>query len=233
MLFRSQLLADHPEEKVVRGKVAFWNFLPPDELNVLLSLFRTVSRKTLRISKTFGIEGKKLLKPDDDYDALKDFVHAYEGSTTPIEQMHLEYQKLLGEHPELIDKLDNLPGRVFSGKEHLKAGSRGVFLCYALPAPPGPAEKAADTDGNGWSVKRGYTRWYLADLDSEKILEEPSEIIEFVRSGPDTPRRTVLEKASLSETRVRVEKHIKNTYLKQVQAPVGVKPLLKAWMELN
>ena len=28
----AQLLADHPEEKAVRGKVAFWNFLPPDEL---------------------------------------------------------------------------------------------------------------------------------------------------------------------------------------------------------
>ena len=30
-----------------------------------------------------------------------------------------------------------------------------------------------------------------------------------------------------------VEKHIKNAYLKRVQAPVGVKPTLSAWMELN
>ena len=30
-----------------------------------------------------------------------------------------------------------------------------------------------------------------------------------------------------------VERHIKNSYLKQVQAPIGVKPLLKCWMELN
>ena len=26
---------------------------------------------------------------------------------------------------------------------------------------------------------------------------------------------------------------ITNTYLKQMQAPAGVKPILKAWMELN
>jgi hypothetical protein len=26
---------------------------------------------------------------------------------------------------------------------------------------------------------------------------------------------------------------VDNTYLKQVQAPVGVKPVLKCWMELN
>lgn len=30
-----------------------------------------------------------------------------------------------------------------------------------------------------------------------------------------------------------VERHIKNSYLKQVQAPIGVKPVLKAWMELS
>jgi len=30
-----------------------------------------------------------------------------------------------------------------------------------------------------------------------------------------------------------VDKHITNTYLKKVQAPIGVKPVLKAWMELS
>ena len=122
---------------------------------------------------------------------------------------------------------------MFSGKENRKVNARAVFFCYALPTPAGPAERAAEGDENAWSVERGYTRWYLADLDNGKILEEPSEIMEFVRSDPNTPRRTVLDKALLTEARTQVEKHIKNTYLKQVQAPVGVRPLLKAWMELN
>ncbi len=39
--------------------------------------------------------------------------------------------------------------------------------------------------------------------------------------------------ASLSDIRAKLDKHVKNTYLKKVQAPVGVKPVLKAWMELN
>jgi hypothetical protein len=190
-----------------------------------------VSHKTLRISKTFGIEGKKLLKPDDDYEALRDFIHEYEGTTSPIEKMHLEYQKLLGDFPDLRKRLDDLPGRVFSGKQHTKKDSRAVFLCYALPAPPGPAEKVDNQ--NGWSVERGSTRWYLYDLASKKIIEEPAEIIEFIRSGPDTPRRTVLEAKTLSDIRAEIEKHIKNGYLRQVQAPVGVKPSMKAWMELN
>ena len=38
---------------------------------------------------------------------------------------------------------------------------------------------------------------------------------------------------TLVDLRAKVEKHIKNTYLKRVDAPVGVKPALKCWMELN
>ena len=50
------LVADHPDQTELRGKVAYWNFLPPAELNELLTLYNRVSHKTLRISKTFGIE---------------------------------------------------------------------------------------------------------------------------------------------------------------------------------
>jgi hypothetical protein len=43
----------------------------------------------------------------------------------------------------------------------------------------------------------------------------------------------VIEQTTLSTVRAKVEKHIKNTFLKRMQAPVGVKPILKAWIELN
>jgi SNF2 family DNA or RNA helicase len=229
-----RIVADHPEQKSIRGNVAFWNFLPPDELNTLLTLYQHVSHKTLRISKIFGIEGKKLLKPDDDFDALKDFTHAYEGTTTPVEKMHLEYQKLLQDYPDLKARIDALPGRVFSGKAHPRPGARAVFFCYALPAPPGPAGPKTQNDANnGWSLEEGATRWYLYDLDTGNIMEDASEIAEFIRSLPETPRQTMLDRRVLTETRMQIERHIKNTYLRQVQAPVGVKPLLKAWMELN
>ena len=43
-----RLVADHPEATASRGKVWFWNFLPPDELNEILSLYtvRDGSQKT-------------------------------------------------------------------------------------------------------------------------------------------------------------------------------------------
>src|SRR6202035_5440641 len=63
-----RILSDHSDQKEIRGTVAYWNFLPPDELDELLRLYKKVSHKTLRISKTFGIEGKKLLTPKDDFE---------------------------------------------------------------------------------------------------------------------------------------------------------------------
>jgi len=97
----AQIIADHPDQKKLRGTVQYYNFLPPDELNELLSLYKTVTHKTLRISKTFGIEHGKLLRPDDDYDILKDFIQLCEGAESQGESLSLELQRLLKEHPEI------------------------------------------------------------------------------------------------------------------------------------
>ncbi len=220
-----RLVADHPEVATSRGKVSFWNFLPPDELNAILTLYAKVTQKTLLISKTLGIEGKKLLTPEDDFDALREFNHAYEGTKTAVEDMHLEYQALMQEDPALEARLRRLPGATFSGRKRPAKGARGVFFCYALPA--------LDKQANEFTEEAGTTRWYLYDLARDAILEEPAEIIGSIRSKPDTPRQCTTEEKTLVDLRARVDKHIKNTYLKRVDAPVGVKPALKCWMELN
>jgi hypothetical protein len=227
------ILADHPEQKEIRRTVVYWNFLPPDELDDLIRLYARVAHKVLRISKTFGIEGRKLLKPEDDYQALKDFTHAYEGTTSPIEQMRLEYQKLLKDYPDLLERINALPGRVFSGKAHPSSGAQAVFLCFAMPAPPPPAQETPADENAKWTEDSGDTRWYLFDFSTEEIAEDPADIVKLIRCTPETPRKHDIPRQTLSEIRAKVEKHIKNTYLKQVQAPIGVKPRLKAWMELS
>ena len=229
----NRLLADHPDQKDIRGTAAYWNFLPPDEVDDLLKLYKKVSHKTLRISKTFGIEGKKLLKPEDDYEALKDFTLEYEGTTSDYEEMHLEYQRLIQADPELPLKLAALPGKVFSGKEHSQTGTQALFFCYVLPAPSAAAEEHGEKDASLWKEETGQSKWYLFDLATEKIIEEPTEILGFIKSLPDTPRHCSLEKKKLSDIRSLVEKYIKNSYLRRVQAPIGVKPILKAWMEIS
>jgi len=221
----AQLLADHPDQENLRDEIRYYNFLPPDELNELLSLYKTVTHKTLRISKTFGIEHGKLLRPDDDFDILRDFVRLCEGTKSQTEVMSLELEHLLAEHPDLEQRLSGFPNRIFSGKESPKPDTRAVFFCYARPAE--------DPESGEWTIEAGDTKWYLYDLATEKVIEEPGEIIEFIRSTPETPRVCKTDQETLVAIRKKMDAYIKKNYLRKVQAPVGVKPILKAWMELS
>jgi len=220
-----QLVADHPELAAGRGKIAFWNFLPPEQLNAILTLYTKVTQKTLMISKTLGIEGKKLLTPDDDYDALKEFnavlARLASGAAPVIDGTHALFQQDV-----VFAGLGlQLPGGVFSGRKRLSRGARGVFFCYALPA--------LDKETGEFTEAAGTARWYLYDLDRDVILDEPGEIVGSIRSKPNTPRRCSIDEKTLVDARAKLEKHLKNTYLKRVDAPIGVKPTLKCWMELN
>ncbi|MEA3412577.1 MAG: helicase-related protein [Pseudomonadota bacterium] len=220
-----QLIADHPEVVASRGRVSFWNFLPPDELNEILTLYTRVTQKTLLISRTLGIEGRKLLTPEDDYEALKEFNHAYEGTRTTVEDMHLEYQALLQADSGLEARLRGLPGATFSGRKRPARGIHGVFFCYALPA--------LDKEQNKFTEEAGITRWYLYDLDRDAVIEDLGAMVASIRSRSETPRKCATGEKTLVEIRSKIDKHIKNSYLKRVDAPVGVKPALKCWMELN
>ncbi len=94
-------------------------------------------------------------------------------------------------------------------------------------------QEAERAEASVWTEEAGNVKWYLYDLATDKITDEPTEIIGLIRSMPDTPRKHDLPNETLSDIRAKLEKHLKNTYLKQVQAPVGVKPMLRAWMELS
>ncbi len=222
-----KMIADHPELADIRGVVHLWNFLPPNELNRILSLYRRVTHKTLRISKTFGIEGRKLLTPEDDYDALREFNQAYEGKTTSAEEMYLAYQQLLQDQPEIMKQVETMPLRVFSGKAFNALPSvqaRALFFCYRLPA--------RDAASGEWNDKASFTRWYLYDFATEKIEEEATRIFTHLQCEPDAPYQTVASKESLTDIRRKLDKYILKTYLRKVQAPMGVKSTLLAWMEL-
>ncbi len=222
----ARLKANHPETVGDRGTVLYWNFLPPDDLDRILNLYERVTGKTLLISQTLGIEGRKLLHPDDDYDPLREFNVTYEGQRSAVEDMHLEYQKLLKNHPDLADHLEGLPGSVFSGRRKPRKGARGVFFCYSL--------SAMDNSTKEFTLEAGPTRWYLYDLDSDTVIESPGEIINSIRSKPNTTRRCTTPRPTLTEARNQVLLHVRGTYLKQVNAPIDAPdPKLHCWMELN
>ena len=219
----AKIIADHPELEKVRGIVHLWNFLPPDELNEILTLFERVTQKTLRISKTFGIEGKKLLTADDDYEALRNFNEAYEGTPTSVEEMRLAYDKLMQDNPHLAETTRLMPLRLFSGKEHVSPDTKAVFFCYRLPAKNAEGE---------WDEDVSITRWYVYDVGSEEIVESTPQIFTWIQCYPETPRTNAISRPELKEIRLEMDKHVLNSYMKKVQAPQGQDAILLAWMEM-
>lgn len=230
----AKIVETYPYLKDKRGIARFWNFLPPEELNEILSLYERVTSKTLRISKVFGIEGKRLLTEKDEYEALKDFEHAYEGDITYNEEMHLRYQKLLQDNPGLHDQLEKMPLKIFSGKERLSNSASGVFFCYKLPTLI-----REDDNMQNWSIKNGATQWFLYDAESEEIIHDANIIDPRILSEPSTPRVLKTDRKKLVDIRKMVEGEIDRDYIRKNQVPVqdehgnSLKPQLIAWMELN
>ena len=218
----AKMLADHPKLAHERENAYYWNFLPPDELNSLLSLYKTVTKKTLAISKTFGIEGKQLLTPDDDYDALKDFNESYEGSTSALEQMALAYQELLAENPGYLDAVAQMPKKIFSGR--MSSRFKGFFFCYELPV--------VKADGT-WSNGDGLYRWYLLDTENGEVYERVYEAWELIRCEKNEPRMLAVTETAFETAKKTVDGFIKKNYMRQVSAPMGVKPRLVTWLQLN
>lgn len=217
-----RLLDDHPELMPDRENAYYWNFLPPDELERLLDLYKTVSRKTLRISYAFGIEGKQLLTPQDDYDALKDFNSSYEGVTSGEEEMALAYQQMLAINPSYELSLHELPKKMYSGR--ISSIRKGYFFCYELPIKR--------IDGT-WSQGDGLHRWYFLDAETGSIHDDSYAIWKLIRCEESEPRVVTCTADSFIEKRKTIETYLKRSYLRTVQAPIGVSPRLIAWMELN
>lgn len=216
-----KLLLDHPELASDRANAYYWNFLPPAELDQLLSLYHTVSKKTLRISKTFGIEGKKLLTPEDNYEALKEFNSQYEGETSADEEIALAYQQLLEDNPGYEELLSSMPKKMYSGK--LASTRKGYFFCYELPTKR--------SDGT-WSDGDGLYRWYLVDMDNNVIIDQTYEIWKAILCEKEETRVLTVTEDNFKAAKKKIDAHIKKDYMRAVQAPLGVKPRLVTWMQL-
>ena len=230
----AKLKLQYPDWADKRGTAKYWNFLPPDELNEVLSLYNKVTKKTLRISKVFGIEGKQLLTEKDDYDALKDFEHSYEGETTKTEEIKLYYQRALQIDPLLEEKLNSFPMRVYSGKEGLSNYPKGVFFCYRLPI------SIKNPDGsNRWSLHEGNASWYYYSLETKTINEDFNYIDNVITCEKTEPRVLKYDQNELTEILKKVKSHIINGYYKASQVPIqdeegnSLNPILLSWMEVN
>lgn len=209
-------------EKEKPLKVHVYNFIPPDELNDLLGLLKRITGKVLRISKTLGIEAPIGL-PDEPTAVLRNFNEKYDGSKSVEEELQIELEKIAREYPELYERLPNLPRRVFSGK---KAGKElhGIFCAYRFPS-----REVVDGQENG----NGELRWYFWDAEKDKVIEGVENIHKAIRAAYDTQRYATKTWDERKDARKKIESHIRNTYLRAINADQNYRYKLVCWMEVS
>ncbi len=215
--------------------VHVFNFLPPDEIDDLLGLLKRVTGKVMRISKTLGIEAP-VLRPDDEFEALRLFNEGYEGQKSVEEELRLELHRLQGEHPDLFKELPNMPLRARSGKRAGADGTNGLFCCYRFPPIDPPASEAVQPPSQSAiePPPSGEVRWYFRCARSGEVWESDrlGEIADAIRSQPDTSRVRAASWDELKQWRLEIEKQKVNAYLRDLQAPAGTKATLLCWMEV-
>ncbi|MBU1298906.1 MAG: DEAD/DEAH box helicase family protein [Bacteroidetes bacterium] len=206
--------------------VRYWNFLPPDELDSLLNLYHRVSGKLLRISKTLGIEGKKVLSPEDDFEALRDFNAQYDGVMPFEEKMRLMLVDILKNYPALKDELPRFPKRVFSGKQNGEPTWKGVFAAYRYPA-----REVRDDQGITKTIP-GECKWYFHRFDSDDVFEDIEAIYAAIECTADTPRIVQHPISELRNSLKLIEQKKVHIELRNMQALAGEKATLVCWMEV-
>ena len=156
---------------------------------------------------------------------------------TTDETLKLTLDRLIKAHPDEAKRWRRMPFATLSGKSN--SGRRGVFFCYRIPGPP-PLTKEEIESGEiyKWVTEDsiGDSRWYFFDLETEEILDNTGAMAEMhniIECEPTTEREIGIEKSVLKDYKKKVQKHIKNTVLKVLDAPMGTKPRLVCWMAVD
>lgn len=233
------IVSAHPERKDERGKIAVWNFLPPDNLNSLINLYEKVTGKLILISEVLGIQHGHGLDPSQTMEQLREYNEEYDGFETTDETLRLTLDRLVAEHPEQVKKWRKMPFHTLSGKAN-EEGRKGVFFCYRIPEPVALSDDEIERGVvPGWSTEDGMgeSRWFFYDAETDEILDQIGqmpEIHRIIECDPGAGRIITSDEDTLRKIKKAVDKRIKNTIMRTLQAPAkGVKPRLVCWMYIE
>lgn len=227
----AKMIADHPSCESERKNIAYWNFLPPKQLDSLLGLFQRVTGKYLNIAKILGIEGGYGLTEDQELPDLSDFNEMYLGKRTIEEELRLKYQDICREYPEHRVKWQNMPTRTISGK---RQDGRFAFFCYSIHGKRLIDGEAGDDEV--WTLEDGESRWFLYDFTEQKVIEEIEDMLginQKIECLPDEERIMNIGEDDLSNARRKIENHIFSTIVRDMKIPIGHDPVLQCWMSLG
>lgn len=224
-----ELVKEKPAAKKSRGHIQVRNFLPPAEIETLLTLYSRVQSKTLMISSTLGIPGGKLIDESDMYDDVKvfqAFKDEYTGDIAPIEELRLKWLKLVMENPDLDKFVERLPDGISTAKG---GEPSGVFVCRRVPV----LTKVKDEDaGAKWTIEPGQIEWSLRTTGGvERALQTVDGAI---TADGKTPAESFTGRSKLLSTLREFERDETKRMRKETQLPLDApSPKTICWIEVQ
>jgi len=218
-----------PSAKKSRGHIQIRNFLPPAEIDALLTLYSRVQNKTLMISTTLGIPGGKLFDETDMFDDVKvfqAFKDEYDGDIAPIEELRLKWLQLVKDNAGLEALVERLP----EGISTANAGQpNGVFICRRVPVLIKEDEDDADPQ---WSIDPGSVEWALRTPDGdERALHTIDSAIAAV---PTAVAQPFSERSKLQSSLREFERDETKRLRKETQLPLDAPtPKTICWIEVR
>ena len=223
------IVAENPETKKARGTIQVRNFLPPDELNKILSLYNRVQNRVLLISKTLGIPGGRLLSEEDMLDDTKvfnAFLEEYMGDVSPSEALRLRYLDLIAQNPGLEEVLDEMPLGVHASRQ---TGSPGLFTCAIEPI----RLVGEGHEGVTWTIDGGAARWALRKADGQVVTDIVS-IDKAISCDRHEPGVSVSDRVEARNLLKKAQDERRAALMKDSGLPLDApSPLNVCWMELQ
>jgi superfamily II DNA or RNA helicase len=225
----AELVKEKPATKKSRGHIQIRNFLPPAEIETLLTLYNRVQNKTLMISTTLGIPGGKLFDESDLFDDVKvfqAFKDEYNGEIAVIEGLRLKWLELAKADQGLEELVDRLPDGISTAKTGKPAG---VFVCRRVPVLTKAHE---DDEEPEWSIEPGDVEWALRTSDGvERTL---NAIDKAIAAEKASPAEAFSDRVKLQSALRRLESDETKRLRKKTQMPLDAPaPKTLCWIEVQ
>lgn len=207
---------------------AIYNVLPPRDIESIIELVGRVETRTLKISRTLGLD-QAFFKATDDDGTLKEFNKLYEGDSTDADKaLHkfVAFSREDAPDAALQKELENLPPGAFGVWD--EAPENGHFAMFTLEA----SKDATEADKTKFAALLGSPQPVLQWEKGKPIFDaQIFTVLEGTQAKVPSGQPTTDETALAG--RLRTLRNAVRQTLATRNLPGTILPRLVCWMELR
>ncbi len=216
-----------PDKTPLDHAFDIYNVLPPDEIDDIIGLIGTVEGRTLKISRTLGLE-VSFFKSTDPAGNLKEFNAMADGEIAPIERAHSAYAGLEAHPPpsELMNAVGAMPPGAFG--VWMEAPCNGLFAMFTMKA----TDRATEADRARFASLIGRVV-LVAHRDDAGITTDAGRILTLLAATkPGVRSGLPSDEGALPRRLAALRDYVRGEFA-DIQLPRTIEPCLECWMEMR